>query len=238
MALALLRADDLGAGTIGVARRLQAEIMRGENDSHGGGVAWCVARPRYKNVPATGPAAILAARLHRREGRAGDLAAAERLIAWMHAVLVDPVTGDVWDGIGRLGDDRVDRDWRFTYTYGLVLGADHELALARDGDPALEARARRTAAVALAGFAPEGVIAEPGTGDGALFPGILARHLAALGDPAADAVIARSAEAAWDRRDAAGRMGPGPPVELSAHLSGLALVELAARRASGRPGPA
>jgi len=230
MALALLRADAVGAGTAPAARRLWTVIRASWNDAYGGGVPWRRQQPAYKNVPANGPAAILAARLYRRDGRAEDLKWAQRIVAWMHATLVDTDTHVVWDGVNRRGDGRVDRRWLFTYTHGVVLGADLELH-AITGDPALLARARRTAGAALDRLAPGGVLHDEGPGDGALFKGILARYLAGLDDPHARTVLRASGEAAWAARDRAGRFGtswrtaPRDGSELSAHLSGTMLLE-------------
>lgn len=230
MALALLRADAVGAGTAPTARRLWHVIRSGWNEAQGGGVPWRRQQPAYKNVPANGPAAILAARLYRRDGRREDLAWAERIVAWMHATLVDAETGVVWDGVNRRGDGRIDRRWLFTYTHGVALGADVELH-AITGDPALLTRARRTAAAALDRLAPDGILRDEGPGDGALFKGILARYLAALDDPRARDVLRASGEAAWAARDRAGRFGtswreaPRSGAELSAHLSGTMLLE-------------
>lgn len=230
MALALLRADAAGARTAPLARRLWEVIRGGWSDVQGGGIAWRRQTPGYKNVPANGPAAILAARLAARDGRAEDLAWAQRIVAWMHATLVDPDTGLVWDGVNRQGDGKIDRDWSFTYTHAVVIGAD--LALhAVTGEAALVDRARRTAGVVLDRLAPDGVLPDEGNGDGALFKGILARYLAPLDLPRVRDALAASGEAAWAARDAAGRFGPSwrtapaGPVELGAHLSGTALME-------------
>lgn len=238
MALALLRADAVGAQTIALVRRLWRDIHRGWNEVHGGGIPWRLQQPAYKNVPANGPAAILAARLYRRDGRPADLAWAQRIVTWIHATLVDPETGVVWDGVNRLGDGRIDRHWVFTYTHGVVLGADLELA-ALTGERKFRDRAERTARVVLERLAPGGVLRDEGGGDRALFKGILVRYLAALDAPAVDAMLHRSAEAAWAARDAAGRFGqswtraPAGGAELSAHLSGTMLLERLAAREAG-----
>jgi len=193
MALALLRADAVGARTAPAARRLWNVIRASWNDAYGGGVPWRRQQPAYKNVPANGPAAILAARLYRRDGRAEDLEWAQRIVAWMHATLVDTSTHVVWDGVNRQGDGRVDRRWLFTYTHGVVLGADLELH-AITGDPALLSRARRTARAALDRLAPDGILRDegpPATGRSsraswrATSPGSTTRALAPCCGPAA-----------------------------------------------------
>jgi len=242
MGLALLRADPVlrAAGLPGAhdaARELHRVIQAAWNGTHGGGIPWSTRQRDYKNVPANGPAALLAVRLHRL-GDPDGLDQALRIAAWTEATLVDPATGTVWDGVGRLGDDRVDREWRFTYTYGLVIAVHAELHAAT-GDPVHAARAARTVDAALRDLAPDGLLQDEGPGDGALFRGVLARHLAAAarsgvaGARSADAValLQRCGEAAWAARDDAGRFGPSwrgrpaGPVDLSAHLAGVLLLE-------------
>jgi predicted alpha-1,6-mannanase (GH76 family) len=234
MALALLRADAVGAGTAPDARALRDVLAAGWNDSRGGGIPWRRSQPDYKNVPANGPTAILAARLHRRDGDPADLELASRITRWMDGTLVDPGTHLVWDGVGRLGDDGVDGaagpdgGWIFTYTHGVVIGAHDELH-ALTGDPRHAVRVAQTVAVVVRHLAPGGVLADEGSGDGALFRGILARYLAqavasgtvGAAAPEVVALLVRSGEAAWAARDEVGRFGG----ELSAHVSGVLLVE-------------
>ena len=222
MALALLR-----AGRRTKAERLWRVIRAGWNHTHGGGIPWRVQQPSYKNTPANGPAAILAARL-------GEHDWAARIIDWMESVLVDTRTGDVLDGIDRLGDGRVEPEWRFSYDYGVALGA--ELAVGR------RPVAARIAKAGIARCAPEGILCSEGDGDGALFKGIFARYLALLGGEQARQVVLATAQACWEHRDNAGRFGPDPrqrperPVQLSAMLSGVMIVEAAAslQRTVGR----
>jgi predicted alpha-1,6-mannanase (GH76 family) len=215
MALALLR-----AGRWEEAERLWRTIRAGWNDHHGGGIPWRVQQPRYKNIPANGPAAILAARL-------GEHDWAARIVEWMESVLVDAETGDVYDGIDRLGGGQVDSNWRFSYDYGVAFGA--ELAVGR------RQVAERIAQAGIARCTPDSVLRSEGTGDGALFKGILARYLTLLGGEDARRVVLTTAHACWEHRDPMGRFGPDPrrrpdgPVELSAMLSGVMIVEAAAR---------
>ncbi len=230
LALALLRAESVGASTRRPVLHLWREIVAGWSDVHGGGIAWSRRQPGYKNVPAGGPAAILSARLYRRDGDPSYLDWAQRIMDWIDATLVDRVTGLVWDGIGRTGDDTIDRDWLFTYTHGVVIGAHAELH-AITGDQRHAAMVTRTADAVVAHLAPDGILQDEGADDGALFRGALARYLAPVDHPAGRELLRRSGEAAWACRDAAGRFGPSwrrpptGPVPLSAHLSGLLLVE-------------
>jgi predicted alpha-1,6-mannanase (GH76 family) len=223
MALALQRAEGAGIHTAHLVDGLWRTVRAGWTGVHGGGVAWRTQQPRYKNVPATAPAAILAARL-------GDARWAQRAVAWMEATLVDPSSGVVWDGIGRRGGDDVDRTWLFSYTHATLLGA--QLAV---GD---RAGAQRTAGVLLDRLADDGgVLRDEGNGDGALFRGASARYLAELApeDARVRRALVAMGERLWSGRDARGRFGPvwgSPPgerVELSAHLSGVLLLEALAR---------
>ena len=255
MALALLRAAGMpGRGgsaptddAAAAARQLWTVVRGGWNPGRGGGVAWRRSQPDYKNVPANGPAAMLAARLHARDGDPDDLAWALRITDWVDRTLVDPTTRVVWDGVGRRGDDHVDGadgedGWVFTYTHGVVLAAHADL-YALTGDERHAVRVRETVGVVLDRLAPDGVLQDEGPGDGALFRAVLVRS---LGDVLVRGVAgARSAEvvallercgaAAWAARDTAGRFGPSwrsapeGGSELSAHLSGVALTEQLAR---------
>jgi predicted alpha-1,6-mannanase (GH76 family) len=218
MALALLR-----AGRRSDAERLWGLIRSGWNDRHGGGICWRTEQPGYKNLPANGPAAILAARLGQHQW-------AERIVDWMESILIDTGTGEVIDGIDRLGDGGVDAGWRFSYDYGLAMLA--ELLVGR------RQIAERIAAAGIAHCAPNGVPQGELHGDGALFKGIFVRYLALLGTPDADATVLATAQAYWSARDGRGRFGPDPlappqpPVELSAMLSGVFAIEAAGRVAS------
>ncbi|MFC3790482.1 glycoside hydrolase family 76 protein [Paenibacillus sp. GCM10012307] len=79
-----------------------------------------------KNTPANAPAAILAARLFRRRGDAADLEWAKRIYAWNKDNSADPESGFVWDGMNRLGNGEIDKDWAFTYCQGVFIGAGLE----------------------------------------------------------------------------------------------------------------
>lgn len=219
MALALLR-----AGRRGEAERLWRTIRAGWNDHHGGGIPWRIQQPRYKNTPANGPTAILAARLGKHDWAA-------RIVEWMESVLVDTESGDVHDGVDRLGDGQVEPTWRFSYDYGVALGA--ELAVGR------RPVAERIAKAGIARCATDRVLRGEGSGDGALFKGIFARYLTLLDDEEGRQVVLATAQACWEHRDQAGRFGPDPrqrpsgPVELSAMLSGVMIIEAAARSQRG-----
>ncbi|MGG6311004.1 glycoside hydrolase family 76 protein [Paenibacillus macerans] len=243
-ALALLRAYQ-GTGEPWYKEKtleLWEDIQTAWNGYFDGGMAWKKDQLDYKNTPANAPAAILAARLYRLFGREADLAWAKRIYDWNRSRLVDPATGFVWDGINRLGDGQIDKDWKFTYCQGVFIGAGVELHRCT-GDPGYLKEAQRTAAACF------DALCEPGTGllpdegidDTGLFKGILIRYLVELlrADPDCPRVreiIMANAERLWS----SGLLRPpglcGPswqepprlPVQLSVQLSGLMLLEAAA----------
>ena len=179
MGLALLRADDLtGVDTAGLVRELWADIRGGWDRRHGG-VLWRRG-DTYTNAAANGPAAVLAARLHARDGDPADLEWARRIDGWLRATLVDQETGLVWDGV-HPGTDSHPRRELYTYNQGSVVGAGVELYRAtRDlGHLAQASRAAAAALSRLPGSAA-GLPPAEGTGDGGLFKGILARYLGEL----------------------------------------------------------
>lgn len=244
MALAWLRAYQ----ATGIERyreavdTLWADIRTGWNEHCGGGIAWQKTQLDYKNTPANAPAAILAARLYQAFGREEDRAWAERIYAWLKTNLVDPVSGFVWDGMNREGDGKIDKDWKFTYCQGVYIGAGVELYRVT-GDEAYLEDANRTADAAKAELAhPEtGLLPLEGTGDGGLFKGILVRYLAELvrERPSSSAVASwlnANAELLWGRGRGDELLFSGlwnqparETVELSTQLSGVMLLEAAAR---------
>ncbi len=155
----------------------------------------------FLNAPSNGPAAILFA-------RTGDTARASALCDWIDAGLRDPATGLIHDGVRPGGLEPA----FYTYCQGVVLGAETELAV-RTGRPEHAQRIRRLLAAITEGVCTDGVLRGQGGGDGGLFAGILARHLAetacGLPDTIPDVGILRetaatlvmaSAQAAWDNR--------------------------------------
>lgn len=216
MALALLR-----AGQRAQAERLWLSIKAGWNDNHGGGIPWRVQQPTYKNTPANGPAAILAARLGHRDW-------AKRIVQWMESVLLDTATGHVQDGIDRTGDGALDTR-QYSYNYGVALAAELELGRGEI--------AQRIAEAGIARCATNGVLHAEGRSDGPLFHGIFARYLALLGTEPGRSVVLNTAAATWEHRDSRGRFGPDPqhlptpPIELSAMVSAVMTLEAAVRLA-------
>jgi predicted alpha-1,6-mannanase (GH76 family) len=238
MALALLRADEVaGMDTAALVAELWTDIRRGWDERHGG-VVWR-RKDTYTNTPANAPAAILAARLHRRHGDAGDLDWARRIADWQQATLVDPATGVVWDGIHPETDSTPSREL-YTYNQGTVIGAEVEL-WRLTGDVGHLERARRTAVAALSRFTDpaSGLLLPEGAGDGGLFRGILARYLGELiratgerEDEVSERVLAvlrgngEAVAAAGDRPVGADWSRPAEGERsLSTHLSAVLLLE-------------
>ena len=247
MALALLRADEVvGVPTDRAGQRPVGRDPRRLGRTHGG-VVWR-RDDTYTNTPANAPSAILAARLHRRHGAAGDLAWARRIADWQRATLVDPDTGIVWDGIHPGTDPGPSREL-YTYNQGTVVGAEVELFLLdrRQRPPGAGPADRRRRARPLR--RPPDRTA-PGRGRRRRrpvqgHPGPLSRRAGPRGprpgptrSPAVSSPCSGATARRW-RRPATGRSaptGPGPTDgdrSLSTHLSAVLLLEALA--AADRP---
>ncbi len=266
LALALQRSDLLlGTDNRRAVQRLAATIHDGWSDAEGGGVPWRLGDV-FKNVPANGPAAILAA-------RTGDSHRAIETADWIDARLRDPATGLIWDGLrpdptgGTLFERTV-----YTYCQGVVLGADTELSARTAGDgERFVARVCRLVDAVHARLSTDKVLHGHAGGDSGLFGGILVRYLALVADrlPGTDDAAERarrvsrelvlaSAEAAWrnaatvgpDTKSAGPVFGPEwarpavlpapgwpPERDLSVQLSGWMLMEAAAAMSSVRTDP-
>ncbi|HRW20254.1 MAG TPA: glycoside hydrolase family 76 protein [Dermatophilaceae bacterium] len=182
-------------------RQLRTQVLSADTDDLGGGLYWNDHRD-FKNVPATGPAAIFFARI-------GDTERARRLVDWLYANLHDPEQGLFLDGI-RIGPDGATTTVRDIYTYnqGTVLGALVEL-----GDPISLRRASELIGAVHDGLARPGshlTLTTHGGHDGGLFTGITARYLAMAArspgiDPTAReqaaALVHGTAEALWSGRE-------------------------------------
>jgi len=218
-------------------------VAKGWNLRHGASLAWRRRQLDYKNAPANGPFAILGARLERlRPDGREELSRAA--LDWMHVRLRDDDTGFVADGIGREGGSARD-DWAFSYNHGVYIGAALALHRLRP-DARLVAHAALTAEDLLDRLAPDGVLIDQGTGDGALFGGIAYRHLVdlALTEGVAPATAERlrsfvlgSVDALWRSGERRGVLLAGPrwdapptlPATLSAQLGAVLATEAAAR---------
>jgi predicted alpha-1,6-mannanase (GH76 family) len=258
-ALACLRAFELtGDQTYKtIATDLWEDIKGGWSDQFGGGIAWKKSQRDYKNTPANAPAAILAARLFLLDRSNTDyLYWAERIYTWQKNNLVDPNTGLVWDGLNRLGDGRIDKDWRFTYCQGVYIGAGLELYRATGRSGYLD-DATRTANFVLNDreMSPNGILRDENGGDSGLFKGILVRYLALLAtEPAVNSTartnyvnfLRANGEAGLEQLAPAGPPGlfntswtspPAGSVQSSTQMSGVMLMELLARLEKQLAGP-
>lgn len=244
MALALLRLYDHTEEEKykNAVQILWKDIQGGWNEEMGGGFAWRKSQPDYKNTPSNAPAVILAARLYQRWGQEEDLNRANQTYDWLRSHMVDPQTGIVWDGMNRTGDGRIDKDWIFSYNQGTYIGASVELYRITKERSFLDS-AIRTAEEAMRRLTDSSstLLRDEGTGDGGLFKGIFIRYLAELAaaDPAQEALtpfILHHAEQAWEHAQEGERilfgtywgLPPVLPLDLSAQLSGVMLLEKAA----------
>jgi predicted alpha-1,6-mannanase (GH76 family) len=182
LALALLRLYDVTREKkyLEHVQTLWQDIQTGWNEHCGGGIAWRKMQVDYKNTPANAPAIILAARLYQRFQDKADFELALKIYVWLQKNLVDPETGFVWDGMNRLGDGKIDKDWKFTYCQGVVIGSGLELYHITKDKMYLQ-QAERTARVALEVLCDdEGTLPDESGGDGGLFKGIFVRYLTLL----------------------------------------------------------
>jgi predicted alpha-1,6-mannanase (GH76 family) len=249
LGLALQRAAAAADIRRAAAVREITERLLGGCTAAGGGGLWWREGLDFKNVPATGPAAILLARSDDPDAQQRGVELAE----WMTAELVDPASGLVWDGLLVNPDGSIRAKDKSVYSYcqGVYLGACLQVA-ALTGDAAWLRRAARTVSATAEHLVDDdGVLRGHGGGDGGLFTGILCRYLAlaAVELPATERATRRlaarlvvtSARAAWRHRGIA--VGgpvfgedwstptpppPDAPRDLSVQLSGWMLCEAAA----------
>lgn len=242
MALALLRVyDATGREDYKEAVLVLWESIKTAWNGHmGGGMAWKKDQLDYKNTPANAPASILASRLYQRFRRPEDLEWARKIYQYNKDTLVDPDTGFVWDGINRLGDGKIDKDWEYTYCQGVFLGAGIELYRIT-GDRTYLDDALRTARTSLERFVlPDGMLPDEGKDDCGLFKGIYIRYLRELlriRPELSDIrrMMLHNAETLWRQgRDEKGLISrswkdrPEGVVQLCAQLSGIMLIEAVA----------
>lgn len=248
MGLALLRAYDNSEDPrfLEDVEVLWDDIIQGWNDHHGGGIAWNKNQLDYKNTPTSATAAILAFRLYRMRDQEEDVEMGKDLIEWVDEHLVDHETGTVYDGIGREGDDQIDKDWLFTYNHGVYVGACLEYYDLTDDESWLE-KATMAADYATSSLlvSDSEILQDEGQGDGGLFKGILIRYLALLAEhedvdeeqrTRYRDFIRHNAQSLWE----AGSSGQSPyrfnynwletpdeEIDLSTQLSGVFLMEAA-----------
>ncbi|WP_225048284.1 glycoside hydrolase family 76 protein [Lacticaseibacillus kribbianus] len=211
------------------------------NDTMGGGFAWRRAMPGYKNTPANAPVMILALRLYQLTLDSAYLTWAQRDLAWMQQVLVDPATQFVTDGVNRLGDGRPDDAWQFSYNQGVYIGALVEFH-AVSHDPQYLDYAIQCARTTIARLGASGTIQDGGDGgDEGLFKGIFYRYLALLLKVRPDHELASFVATSCRQLLAVAvgddgfilaprdwRRAPKQPVNLSDQLSAVMALEAAA----------
>ncbi|GAB6928334.1 glycoside hydrolase family 76 protein [Paenibacillus sp. JCM 10914] len=214
-----------------------------------GGMAWKKDQRYNRNACSSGPAAILAARLYERFGDVEDLEWAHKIYEWEKRYLVNPDTGLVADGLVLREDGTLDVNeaWIFTYNQGTFIGAGVELYQIT-GDKQYLRDAEKTAAGTLGALTDQktGIFKEDGDGDGALFKGILIRYMVELYEVGhnknLEKSIYRNVDALLKSSRNNGLFGQAwgkpaqNPLDLTAQLSGVFLLEGAAKLEAGKTG--
>lgn len=184
-ALAMLRAyDETGEAKYKDAVDiLWADLKNGWNSTMGGGIAWRKQMPYYKNTPANGPAAILAARLYKEFNNPDDLQWARRIYGYIKDSLYNRSTGFVYDGINSENDGVRNTTWKFTYNQGLFIGAAVELFKITNESvflsDAIQA-ANYTLSDNTLTIQNDNLLRDEGGGDGGLFKGVFVRYFTDL----------------------------------------------------------
>ena len=244
MALALLRLwdetkEDSYKKRVDILWR---DIQSAWNSHMGGGMAWRKDQIDYKNTPANAPAAILAFRLYQRFRNEEDFAWGKKIFEWNRDNLIDPETFYVWDGMNRLGDGKIDYEWAFTYNQGVMIGAAVEYYRIT-GDKQHLDLAVNIAQESKRRFGDPngGVFPYEGKDDCGLFRGIFFRYLAELLMEAPeetelyDMLLKNAQSVAEKGMSDTGVIGghwdkqPGEQVDLAQHLSGVMVLEMAAK---------
>ncbi|MDN5210795.1 glycoside hydrolase family 76 protein [Fulvivirgaceae bacterium BMA12] len=254
-ALSLFRAyEATGNGTfLTISTDLWNDIKTGENNNQGGGIAWRKTQLDYKNTPANAPAIIYACRRHQKWGHSWELTLATNLYTWLKNTLRES-SGRINDGINRTGNSAIDY-WQFTYNYGVFIGAALEMYQSTNNSAYLN-DAIQTADFAIQSteLSTNGIFRNEGNGDAALFKGILVRYLALLANESAVPIAKRDAykavlEAQAQSIHATGfnrtynligvdwATTPGSATWMSAHLSGIMMLEIAADLGFSAPVP-
>ena len=215
-----------------------------------GGITWKTDVGKSKNACSNGPAALIAARLHRFYDKAklkggkcksAYLNEAIKIYTWEKNVLFDRKTGAVYDNINRRGF--IQKNWIFTYNIGTFLGAAHELYLAT-GDKQYLDDAVLAASYVINNMTHNGVLSDATEGDGGLFHGIFFRYFVKLINEESLDMATRKRFHDWFTNLAtvmaeegvnhntmlyAGRWRRAPkddePVGLTPHLTGCMLME-------------
>lgn len=231
-----------------VAELLWEEIKKSWSDIHGGGITWKINTPNGKNATSNAPGAILALRLYAIDGDEDDLEWAKKIFAWQKNTLVDPVTGLVWDNIDIIdGNVVINKDWVFTYNIGTYIGAATELYKVTEDEMYLnDAVKTATSMMTSQKLISNGLLRDEGQGDGGLFKGILIRYftrlilLPELSENDREKFVnflESNAQSFYEKAISRPSMlsspnwgaQPGSTVDLSTQLSGIMLMEAAAK---------
>tara|TARA_R110002050_G_scaffold268550_1_gene410696 strand:+ start:45458 stop:46615 length:1158 start_codon:yes stop_codon:yes gene_type:complete len=161
-----------------IAEFLWADIITSYSDVFGGGITWKKDTPKLKNAVSNGPAIVLAMRLYALNNDPVYLDWAKNLYEWQKSNLVDPLTGLVWDHIEEInGVATVKKDWIFTYNMGTWIGSGVKLYEATGEEMyLLDAIKSAKSLMTNPNLTTEGLLKDEGDGDGGLFKGILVRY--------------------------------------------------------------
>lgn len=249
-ALAMLRAYDAtgDAKYKAAVEDVWKDIKTGWNSTMGGGIAWQKEMLYYKNTPANGPAAILAARLYKRFNNSDDLEWSKKIYAWVKDSLYNKNTGWVYDGINDKNDGKRNTTWKFTYNQGTFIGAAVELfKLTNESSylsDAIQAANFTLSDNTLTNFT-DNLLRDEGGGDGGLFKGVFVRYFTELimtqGLLSSDKqryinYLKHNAQTLWtsgtDKNyllyGSYWKNKPGATTDLTIQLSGAMLIEAAA----------
>ncbi|MDD7888151.1 glycoside hydrolase family 76 protein [Flavivirga sp. 57AJ16] len=165
-----------------VAEFLWTEILKSHSDVFGGGITWKKDTPKSKNAVSNGPTIVLAMRLYDLEGNTEYLDWAKNIYEWQKNTLVDPATGLVWDNISETdGVVTTNKDWIFTYNMGTWIGAGIRLYQETgEEDYLFNALKSAKSLMTSSKLTTEGLLRDEGEGDGGLFKGILVRYFTEL----------------------------------------------------------
>lgn len=227
---------------------LWTDIKAGWNSTMGGGIAWRKSMPYYKNTPANGPPAILAARLYKKFNNPDDLEWAKKIYSWLKETLYNKSTGWVYDGINSENDGKRNESWKFTYNQGTFIGAAVELfKITNDAgylNDAVQAANFTLSDNTLTNF-EDNLLRDEGGGDGGLFKGVFVRYFTQLilteGMLSADrtryvSYLKHNAQTLWntgtDKHNllfsSYWKTKAGATTDLTIQLSGAMLIEAAA----------
>lgn len=178
LALASLRAylNTNDTEYITAVQALWQDMKTGQHTEQGGALQWNKEAPHSFNACTNGPAIILATRLYRLNGNAHDLQIARDIYTWMKGMLIDSVTGAVWDSYDA-SKNYINKDWIFSYNVGAWIGAALELYKVT-GEQVYLDDAVKSAEYAITNRLYNGALwaNETGDGDGGLFKGIFLRY--------------------------------------------------------------